>query len=56
MIPFSEWLAKRMRKGGSKLTATGLNAGGQAQAGMRFRHVVKPPKTPFTSWVKPVRF
>jgi len=44
MKTFSEWLLKRTKNKGSKLTATGLNAGGQAQAGMRFRHAIKPPK------------
>ena len=52
MISFSEWFLKRSSNRGSKLTATGLNAGGQAQAGMRFSHVVKPPKPPTVSLAK----
>lgn len=38
MKTFREWLSRR-----SKITATGLNAGGQAQSGMRLRLSVKPP-------------
>lgn len=38
MKTFREWLARR-----SKMTATGLNAGGQAQSGMRLRLQVRPP-------------
>lgn len=41
MMSFREWLSRR--NGGSKLTATGLNAGGQAQSGMRLRYSVRPP-------------
>lgn len=41
-MKFSEWLIKRTRNKGSKLTATGLNAGGQAQSGMRLRYSIKP--------------
>jgi hypothetical protein len=36
MIAFKEWLKRR---GGTKLTATGLNSGGRAQNGM---HHLKP--------------
>lgn len=39
---FSEWLLKRTRNRGSKPTATGLNAGGQAQSGMRLRYSIMP--------------
>lgn len=41
-MKFSEWLLKKTRNRGSKPTATGLNAGGQAQFGMRLRYSVKP--------------
>lgn len=37
---FSEWLDKRGHN--SRLTATGLNAPGQAQAGRRFKPLVRP--------------
>lgn len=44
-MSFKEWLLKEGGKGsGPKLTATGLNAGGQAKHGMFFRHCVKPAK------------
>lgn len=43
MKAFREWLARR-----SKITATGLDAGGQAQSGMRLRYATRPgqPRTP----------
>ena len=42
---FREWLvAEGGRGSGTKLTSTGLNAGGQAQSGMTFRMSVKPAK------------
>ena len=41
-IRFREWLASEARR--NRLTATGLNAGGQAQSGMRLRYSVKPAR------------
>lgn len=47
-MTFKDWLMKEGGKGsGTKITATGLNAGGQAQSGMRLRMSIKPPK-PFS--------
>ena len=43
MIGFREWLSGKRR---TKISATGLNAGGQMQSGMRLRYSVKPPKHP----------
>jgi len=43
MIGFREWLSCKRR---NKMSATGLNAGGQMQSGMRMRYSVKPPKPP----------
>lgn len=50
---FSEWLARRTRNRGPKLSATGLNAGGQTQSGMRLRYSVKPAAPPSLSLKKP---
>lgn len=41
-MKFSEWLLKKTKNRGSKPTATGLNAGGQAQSGMRLRYSIRP--------------
>jgi len=41
-MKFSEWLLKKTRNKGSKVTSTGLGAGGQAQSGMRLRYSVRP--------------
>lgn len=51
-MSFREWLVSEGGKGsGTKFTSTGLNAGGQAQSGMRFRMSVKPAN-PFVPRVK----
>lgn len=56
---FREWLVKEGGKGsGSKLTVTGLNAGGMTQHGMRYRLSTKPagpikPFAPMAPFKKP---
>lgn len=48
---FRDWLIREGGKGsGPKLTATGLNAGGMTQHGMRYRMSAKParPARPFS--------
>jgi hypothetical protein len=50
-MTFKEWLFKEQ---GTKRTSTGLNSGGMAQHGSRYRMSVKPHMPNIKTKIKPV--
>lgn len=51
MMSFRQWLFEGGKGSGSKITATGLNAGGMVQHAMNYRQSVRPAR-PFSP-IKP---